>query len=269
MLSCRVNKVMAAALMLLFTALYLSASSKKVWSTNVAKLGYEGDRKRTIVRWRGHYVVIGSSRFIRDDKDRKCVLAFDPNQPLLVFDVVARKQAPREVLGDYAQEWEPPRAHKNFYPCQDKDRYRPLAEIISPELSYGSDYDKRQFVVYSNGKEKYRISPDEFGCWDICVVSNRTGSRFAILEKGQSWGTKIATALQPWLDDYPTDKKVIRVFAAQSGKKLFELAWAEPQPCPAPSFDDSERVAFSDDGEMLAVLGDHGELRVFRILDDR
>ncbi len=102
----------------------------------------------------------------------------------------------------------------------------------------------------------------------MCVTSNRTGTRFAVLDLGQSWGAKVRNALAFAADVIYTDKKVIRVFASQDGKKLFEYSWMFHESCSL-CVDSTERVAFSDDGEMVAVLGDDAKLRVFRISDDR
>lgn len=243
--------------------------AKKILSINVAKLGYRGDAQRTIVRWRGNYVVIGSSKFVRDEQDKRCVLAFDPKQPLLVFDVAGRKQVSKQVLNSYQQEWEPLQAHKNFYPCVSKTRYLPFAGTMSlnGDLFYGHDYDRNQFLVLdTTWKVKYTISPDAFGCWSTCVISSRSGSRFAILEKGQSLAAIIINATENLLHDEETDKKKIRVYSASNGKKLFALSWFEPDHIRS-LIDESERVAFSDDDEMLAVLDDEGNLRIYRISD--
>jgi hypothetical protein len=267
MLQFRSKKVVLMLLLLMCTVAYAGASGKKVWSVNVAKLGYKGDVKRTIVRWRGSYVAIGSSKFVRHEENRQCILAFDPEQPLLVFDVAARKQVSKEALNSYEQEWEPPRAHKNFYPCSGKTQYLPTGMILTSDLSYGHDYDRNEFIVLDDiGKEKYRIWPDEYGCWGTCIVSSRSGKRFAILERGQSLAARISNVIVNLAHDPDTDKKCIRVYSTSDGRKLFALSWIEPNTS-SRFIDESERVAFSDDGEMLAVLDDEGSLRVFRISD--
>jgi hypothetical protein len=265
---CQAKEAVLTLFLLMFTVPYAGASGKKVWSVNVAKLGYRGDAKRTIVRWRGNYVVIGSSKFVPDEQNRRCVAAFDPKQPLLVFDVTARKQVSKEVLNSYKQEWEPPQAHRNFYPCSGRTRYLPMAKILTPDLSYDHDYDRNEFIVLDSiGREKYRVSPDEFGCWGTCVVCNRAGTRFAILEKGQSLTEKIHNIIVNLMHDPETDKKEIRVYSTSDGKKLFELSWLEPDRLQN-LVDESERVAFSDDGSMLAILDDEGVLRVIAISDE-
>jgi len=268
-LGCRACQLALAVLIALLFVPGANASGKKVWSIDVARLGYHVDRVRTIVRWRGQYVVIGSSMFVRDEATRQCLTAFDPRQPMLVFDTVTHKQLPKEVLGSYVQEWEPPRAHKNFYPCEEKDRYEPTAPFITDKLRYGHDDERHTFIVMDdNWKEKYRIAP-AFGCWGMCVVSNRTGTRFAILDEGQTLRARIINKIDSIRDTYLTDKKVIRVYSAQDGKKLFELSWVEDGRAWGAGPDESERVAFSDDGVALAVLRDDARLQIFRISDDQ
>jgi hypothetical protein len=268
MLNCPIQKLVLAALIIMFAPSGASASGAEVWSINLHKLQYNVGRT-TMVRWRQQYVVVGSSKFLRDEENKRCVLAFDPDQPLLVFDVTNRKQVPTKVLDNIKNDdWEPPRAQKNFYPCEDRTRYAPSAPIITPELFYGfADY---HFVVFdTDWRERYRISsPSGQSCWDICVVSNRTGTRFAILDQGQSWRAKIFNALHPINDTFYTDKKVIRVFNAQEGKKLFEYSWTEPLHSAGTEENSPGTVAFSDDGEMFAVIGDEARLQVFRIKDD-
>ena len=128
----------------------------------------------------GSYVVIGSAKFTLDPEKSQCIVSFDPKQPLLIFDVIARKQVTADVLGSLKQEWEPPQAHKNVYPCASKTRYLPVGMAINGDLSYGHDYDRNQFLVLdSTRKVKNRISPDAFGCWSTCVISSRSGNRFA------------------------------------------------------------------------------------------
>ena len=113
-------------------------------------------------------------------------------------------------------------------------------------------------------KEKYRISPDQFGCWGPCVVSSRAGNRFAILERGETLETRIMNHINFAADTYETDKKAIRVYNTQDGKKLFQVSWRENQNSHANS-DESERVAFSDDGAMVAFLDDDGNLHIVRL----
>jgi hypothetical protein len=246
-----------------------NAAGKKVWSIDVARFGYHVDRLRTIVRWRGQYVVIGSSMFVRDEATRQCLPAFDPGQPMLVFDTVTHKQLPKEVLGSYVQEWEPPRAHRNFYPCEEKGRYEPTAPFITDKLRYNDDYEQHRFIVTDeNWKEKYRIAPGRLGCWGTCVVSNRAGTRFAIMDKGETPLVWLGNRINTLKDQYDTDKKVIKVYSAQDGKKLFQLSWRENEQAWGPGPDESERVSFSDDGESLAVLRDDARLQIFRISDD-
>jgi hypothetical protein len=267
MVSSRAKKAAAlAVLLLMIAAPYAGASGKKVWEVNVARSGYRLDPKKTIVRWRGRYVVIGSSKFVPDEQNRQCVPAFDPEQLLLVFDVAGGKQVSKDVLNSYEQEWDPPQAHKNFYPCADNTRYLPASTNINDDLYYGHDYRAKEFLVMDNAwKVKYRISPD-LGCWGTCVVSSRSGKRFAFLEQGQSLAAKIRNITVNLVHDPETDKKEVRVYSAAKGKLLFALSWVEPDH--ARSFiDESERVAFSDDDEMLAVLDDEGILRIFRISD--
>ncbi|MBZ5503927.1 MAG: hypothetical protein LAO78_00445 [Acidobacteriia bacterium] len=264
------KKLAIAVFMLLFAGSYAGASGKKVWSINVRRFEYRGDRTRTIVRWRGPYVVIGSFKFIRDEINRQCVLAFDPNQPLLVFDTVRRMQVPKEILGAYESGWEPPRAQKNSYPCAQSTRFFPSLPIISmsPELSYEYSWENEEFIVSDiHLKEKYRI-PALYGCWGTCFVSDRTGSRFALLEEGQTWAARIVNAIEQYRDDIYTNKKVMRIFSSQDGKKLFEHSWLKPVDCRASGLDLTERVAFSDGGEMVAVLGDDADLEIFRISDN-
>jgi hypothetical protein len=267
MLSLRAKKaVILTVLLLMIVASYAGASGKKVWEINVAKLGYRLDAKKTIVRWRGPYVVIGSSKFVPDEQNRQCVQAFDPEQLLLVFDLARGKQVSPGVLSSYQQEWDPPQAHKNFYPCADNTHYLPTSTNINDDLYYGHDYRASKFLVMDNTwKVKYRISPD-FGCWGTCVVSSRSGRRFALLAQGKSLAAKIRNITVNLVHDPETDKKEVRVYSAPDGKPLFALSWVEPDHIRS-FIDESERVAFSDDDEMLAVLDDEGILRIFRISD--
>ena len=253
-------------LLLMITAPYSHGEGKTIWKVNVAKLRYRGDAERTIVRWRGRYVVIGSATFMAHEENRQCVLAFDAKQPLLVFDVVDRRQAPKEALARLEQEWEPPQTLKSRYPCNLKNRYAPETTSITDELEYQRYYDEKQIVVLDKAKKKqYRISPGLYGCWSSCIISSRAGNRFALLDKGQTLsGWIIDHTSNLGADDNYTDKKRIRVFSAADGKKLLEKSWAEPDAL-TNLVDRSERVAFSDDGQMLAFLDDKGELHVVRI----
>jgi hypothetical protein len=262
------KRTIALVMLLIFGASWLNASGKKMWTVSVAKLGYRGDAWRTIVRWRGNYIVIGSVKFIPDPEKNQCVVSFDPQQPLLVFDVAARKQVPAEVLGSLEQEWEPPHTRRRL-PCSADKHGIPETWILplTDDLDYRPDYEKDLIAVLDKSqREKYRISPAQFGCWSGCVTSSRAGNRFAILDEGQTVGGWIIQHTENLeADDIYTDKKRIRVYDAQNGKKLYQVSWAEPTDCRHDISDMSERVAFSDDGDMLAILDDEGVLRVVRI----
>ena len=143
----------ALSILLMLLASYSSAS-ETIWKINVAKLGYRGDAARTILRWRGQYVVIGSVKFIPREESRQCVLAFDATQPLLVFDTTARKQVARETLISLEQDWEPPRAQKNIYPCSLKSRYWPSTQAINSEFVYSNDTEKNQFVIFDKDRKR-------------------------------------------------------------------------------------------------------------------
>jgi len=265
------KRTIALVLLLIFGVSLLNASGKKIWTVSVAKLGYRGDAWRTIVRWRGSYIVIGSVKFIPDPGKNQCVVSFDPKQPLLVFDVAARKQVPADVLGSLEQEWEPPHTRRRL-PCSSDKAGIPETWILplTDDLDYHPDYEKNLMTVLDkNQREKYRISPAQFGCWSGCLTSSRAGNRFAILDKGQTVGGWIIQHTENLeADDIYTDKKRIRVYDAQDGKKLYQVSWAEPTDCRHDIIDMSERVAFSDDGDMLASLDDEGLLRVVRISEE-
>lgn len=262
------KRTIALVLLLIFGVSCLNASGKKVWTVSVAKMGYRGDASRTIVRWRGNYIVIGSVKFIPDPEKNQCVVSFDAKQPLLVFDATAHKQVPADALGSLEQEWEPPPTRRRL-PCSSDKLVIPETWIfpLTDDLDYRSDYEKNNMTVLDKSRrEKYLISPAQFGCWSGCLTSSRAGNRFAILDKGQTLGGWIIDHTENLgADDVYTDKKRIRVYDAQNGKKLYQVSWAEPTDCRHDIIDLSERVAFSDDGNMLAILDDQGVLRVVRI----
>jgi len=259
-------RIFCLALLLIFAISSSRAAGKKVWSVNVARLGYRGDADRTIVRWRGSYVVIGSSKFTPDPEKHRCILAFDPKQPLLVFDVIARKQIAADVIGSLEEEWEPPHSRWKD-PCGTKMESVPYP--LTSDLYYDPDYEKNWLAILDqNHKEKYRISPGLFSCWSGCTTSNRAGDRYALLDKGRTLGTWIMdNTLYLGADAVDTDKKRIRVYSAKDGRKLYQVSWVETGHAHA-LFDQSERVAFSDNGSMLAILDDEGVLRVVGISDE-
>ncbi len=262
------KKLVSIALTVAFVEACATASGKKIWAVDITRLSYRSSQKRTIVRWQNNYVVIGALTFVPDENTRQCVQAFDPLQPMLVFDVINRKRLPKEALGAFVLEWEPPRSQRNFYPCKDDDRYMPTAPFLTYEMFYG--HGEKNLVVYdTNWKEKYRVSPAGVSCWDICVTSNRTGTRFAILNLAESLAAKIRNKLTPFRNEYYTDTKAITVFSAQDGQKLFEHSWREAPSVASLELGNSERVAFSDDGEMLAVLTDDGKLQVYKIANSQ
>ena len=257
------RKLVAIALTLVLAKACATASGKKLWDIKLAKL-YQIDGKRTIVRWQNNYVIIGSLTFIPDEKTGKCLPALDPLQPMLVFDATHSTRLPKEVLSTFALEWQPPGSHRNFYPCNDEDRYSPTAPFLTNELFYG--IDDKYFVVYNaNWREKYRVSPAGADWWDACITSNRAGTRFAILRPGETLLAEIRNKLTPFSNEIHTEKKVITVFSVQDGKKLFEHWWRDPPAVAPEERHNTERVAFSDDGEMLAVLTEDRELQVFQI----
>jgi hypothetical protein len=69
------KRTIALVLLLIFSVSWLNASGKKMWTVSVAKLGYHGDAWRTIVRWRGNYIVIGSVKFIPDPEKNQCIVS--------------------------------------------------------------------------------------------------------------------------------------------------------------------------------------------------
>lgn len=223
------------------------------------------------MRWRGNYIVIGSVKFIPDPEKNQCIVSFDGKQPLLVFDVTAHKQVPAEVLGSLEQEWEPPHTRRHL-PCSSDSPGIPESWIVplTDDLDYRPDFEKDIMIVLDKShREKYRISPAQFGCWSGCLTSSRAGNRFAILDKGQTLGGWILDHTENLgADDIYTDKKLIRVYDAQNGKKIYQVSWVEPTDSRHDIVDKSERVTFSDDGNMLAILDDDGVLRVVRISEE-
>jgi hypothetical protein len=81
LLNSRIQGLALAVLILVFPSSEASASGKEMWSINLNKLRFHGDRARTMVRWRQQYIVVGSAKFLRDEENKRCVLAFDPDQP--------------------------------------------------------------------------------------------------------------------------------------------------------------------------------------------
>lgn len=262
--SVRNHRLIVAALTLALTAPWASATEDKIWSADLQKLGFHADGDQTVIRWRGAYIAIGSAAWIRDDQNRRCIFAFDRNKPLLVIDSVTGKPVNADALNAFHDNWEPIRALTNFYPCDARTAYLPTGgTAMTADLRY--NIETSYFVVsyIFSGKEKYRIRiPANFRCRDQCVVSNQTGTRFALLETGQSWMARIGNKLLDHVHDTEyNDTLSIKVFASQDGKKLFERTW-KPKHW---RFNAAETIAFSDDGEMLATIGEDGELRVFRI----
>ena len=250
---------------------WLHASGNTLWKVNVGNMGYHTDAERTIVRWRGKYVVIGSVKYTPDPEKNQCIVSFDPKQPLLVFDFIARKHVPADAIGRLEQEWEPPYWRGSPDPCALDKRatFDDSPEALTSDLAYHSEYDKNRFVVLDkNHHEKYRISPNLFSCWSGCITSSRAGNRFALLDTGQTLGKWITNHTIDFLaDGVDTDKKRIRVYNAKDGKKLYQVSWVEPKGCCRDRLPLGPRVAFSDDGAMLAFLDDEGVLRVIGISD--
>lgn len=260
------KKIIFALLLILETSL-LHASGKTLSKVNVSKMGYRVDYEKTIVRWRGNYVVIGSVKYIPDLGKNQCIVSFDPEQPLLVFDVIARKQAPADAMGRLEQEWEPPHSRWPRNPCApDKhEKSEDLPEPLTSDLDYHSVGLKSLVVLDKNHRERFRISPGLFSCWSGCVTSSRSGNRFALLDKGRTLGKWISDNTVDLISDFvDTNKKRIRVYDAKDGKKLYQVSWVEPE-CQDCFFGKSERVALSDDGGMLAILDDEGVLHVVLI----
>lgn len=264
------KRTIALALLLIFAPSRLIASGKELWKVNVARMGYKGGAERTIVRWHGNYLVIGSARFTTDPEKGQCVLSFDPKQPVLVFDAIARKQVTADVLGSLGREWEPPHWRWPPDPCapDKRPKQEDLPEPLTSDLDYLSQDLKNFIVLDKNHKERFRISPGLFSCWSGCVTSSRSGDRFALLDKGRTLGKWITDNTVDLISDFvDTNKKRIRVYDAKHGKKLYQVSWVEPK-CFDCFSNKGERVAFSDDGSMLAILDDEGVLRVVRISEE-
>jgi hypothetical protein len=93
----------------------------------------------------------------------------------------------------------------------------------------------RTFVADLNGVIQYKLH--RFSFFDI--APNRTGTRFAVFERGRSAWHDLANSSY--------DKLRLLVYSTKNGKKLYERKWRQaPQ-----ELVDEARISLSDDGSTL------------------
>lgn len=149
-----------------------------------------------------------------------------------------------------------------------------LVRFISPDqaMLLRSDANAviEAVVVGKDGVEQFRMDPKQMSL-DTFVVFNASGTRFALM-----WSRQSALGhMRYYLDDFFSDgsgitydRKTIQVFSSTTGHKLFEKKWKGREESYSDLYYD-ERVALSEDGDLLAYLTGKDRLVIERIPRDR
>lgn len=109
------------------------------------------------------------------------------------------------------------------------------AGFISASRLYIEPCSGSAFIADQNGSRLYRMP--KFKYWDI--ASDKSGSRFAIFERGRSFWHEFGQGTY--------DELRLIVYRTDGGKRLFERKWSAD----SGERPDDERIGLSDDGLAL------------------
>jgi hypothetical protein len=227
-----------------------AAAARELWSTEIQGLDYDlkvPHEGIATVRFWGQYIVVGIKSV--PVNSYQGIPPEQVSKPLRFVDSRSGKYAtPRERF-EYRDEPSP--LNIGCARC-----LVPLSAGPTADRARDDETTKRCQLVIDKGKKACRIR-------FAIVIKDPGETRFATLESYQSPRQKLH-----FIENFATeartyDRVLLRVFSIHDGAQLFEYRFDYHETCRPGEL--AERVAFSADGSLLAVLRGDSKLVVFPI----
>lgn len=227
-----------------------AAAARELWSKEIQGLEYDlkvPHKAVATVRFWRHYIVVGIKSVPVNESE-----GIPPEQvskPLRFVDSRSGAYAtPRERF-EYRDEPSP--LHIGCARC-----LVPLSAAPAADQVRDDGPTKHCHLVIDKGTKACQIR-------FATVIKDPGETRFATLENYQSWGQK-----RHFIENFATeartfDRVLLRVFSIHDGAQLFEYRFDYRETYRSGEL--AERVAFSADGSLLAVLRGDSKLLLFQI----